>query len=417
MTTVKKVTTSSPKEFVWTRWLFVLVRSTAYAGMLLYWVKTWPSHPWWSWGVAGVATLWGGWELWKRPGDPLHLLRWGAWLEAGLVWVWAVVTPSVVPLFLWISPLSRTWIHATRRDGFGLTGTLVAATLIGGQILPGPSWLTWLQAGVLTASAAYASALGALLREKERLKRETLVSAYEREEHARVEERMNMASRLHDTMGQHWTAVIRALDAADATHEPLRREFMHRAREAAITGLEEMREVVQRGYTDRRTHQDWLDYGLASVRRLCARCGVGLDVNLQPPDWHRFLEGVNVGEVLGRALIEASTNILRHTFAKHIAVQLQTSTSEVLLAVTGLALRCEKGVVPTIKGAAEKLDMSSSGMGMVELQKRVESLGGTLCLTVPIADKNIFSVLRLTLPFPSLPERENCFVEAHPAGE
>ncbi|RIV22767.1 hypothetical protein D2Q93_09315 [Alicyclobacillaceae bacterium I2511] len=52
-------------------------------------------------------------------------------------------------------------------------------------------------------------------------------------------------------MGQHWTAVIRALDAADATHKPLRREFMHRAREAAITGLEEMREVVQRGYTDR----------------------------------------------------------------------------------------------------------------------------------------------------------------------
>lgn len=186
-----------------------------------------------------------------------------------------------------------------------------------------------------------------------------------REELARnavAEERLRFARDLHDLLGHSLSLIALKSEVARrlAERDPARaQQEMADVEEAARRALAEVRDAVS-GYRQ-------VSCGQALAEARAALTGAGITVRL--PDRVPALPG-GVDAALGWVVREATTNVLRHSGAGTVTVDLAEDGVRAVLTVT------DDGV----PGAGERMTVlgSSSGSGLAGLRERVGALGGDL---------------------------------------
>jgi two-component system sensor histidine kinase DesK len=178
-----------------------------------------------------------------------------------------------------------------------------------------------------------------------------------REELARsavAEERMRFARDLHDLLGHSLSLIALKSELAGrlAERDPARaRQEMADVEDTARRALAEVRDAVS-GY-----RQVSLAQALAEARSALSAAGIGL----RAPAPGAPLPGA-VDAVLGWVVREATTNVLRHSGAGAVAVDLVTDGEDVVLTVA------DDG-----RGTG-----APAGAGLSGLAERVEAVGGRL---------------------------------------
>jgi two-component system, NarL family, sensor histidine kinase DesK len=185
-----------------------------------------------------------------------------------------------------------------------------------------------------------------------------------REELARnavAEERMRFARDLHDLLGHSLSLIALKSELARRLAEvdpPRARQEMADVEEAARRALAEVREAVS-GYRQVSCAQ-----ALAEAR--AALTAAGISVRL--PDAVPALPG-GVDAALGWVVREATTNVLRHSGAGRVGVELVEDGVRAVLTVTDDGTGTAQRI--TVLGNAE-------GAGLAGLRERVAALGGAL---------------------------------------
>jgi two-component system sensor histidine kinase DesK len=169
-----------------------------------------------------------------------------------------------------------------------------------------------------------------------------------------AEERLRFARDLHDLLGHSLSLIALKSELAGrlAEHDPARaRQEMADVEAAARRALAEVRDAVS-GYREVSLAQ-----ALAEARSALSAAGI----TLRAPAGGKPLPGA-VDAVLGWVVREATTNVLRHSGARSVAVDLSEDGDLVRLAVT------DDG-----RGGD-----GPRGTGLAGLAERVEALGGRL---------------------------------------
>lgn len=289
-----------------------------------------------------------------------------AWLAAG--WAAAAVL-GVVPLTLsgqrlWsLAPAVMVSVTAMflspERRRVLIAGAIVAAAVIGGTATGGAAGDGWRFATAFPAGMVAFTAwtmLGTLWAWDlaDRLNQARWMAA----ELAVKDERLRFAADLHDIQGHHLQVIAlkSELAARLAGADPERAAAqMTEVHELAVGSLRDTRAVVQ-GY--RRTT---LEEELANAARVLTAAGI--DTRVEPdagtealPDGCRHL--------LGLVMREATTNILRHSRARHATIGYQVADGSARLRVRN-------------DGAADAPG-SETGTGLWGLTERLERARGTL---------------------------------------
>ena len=198
-----------------------------------------------------------------------------------------------------------------------------------------------------------------------------------------AQERLRFARDLHDLLGHSLSLIALKSELAGrlAEADPARaRAEMADVEAAARRALAEVRDAVS-GY-----RQVSLAQALAEARSALSAAGI----TLRSPAPGEPLPGA-VDAVLGWVIREAATNVLRHSGARSVTVDLVQRADDVTLTVT------DDG-----RGSA-----ASAGAGLAGLAERVEALGGQLAagssgnsgfrltaavpLTAPVAQESVDS--------------------------
>jgi two-component system sensor histidine kinase DesK len=169
-----------------------------------------------------------------------------------------------------------------------------------------------------------------------------------------AEERMRFARDLHDLLGHSLSLIALKSELAGrlAERDPARaRQEMADVEAAARRALAEVRDAVS-GY-----RQVSLAQALAEARSALSAAGI----TLRTPPRGQPLPGA-VDAVLGWVVREATTNVLRHSGARSVTVELATDDEGVVLTVS------DDG-----RGGA-----GPAGAGLSGLTERVAALGGRL---------------------------------------
>jgi two-component system sensor histidine kinase DesK len=264
------------------------------------------------------------------------------------------------------STLPRRWVWPVVVAAAGVCAAVLIADYSPGLLFLPPICL-------LTAFAMQGTAhLVALNRELQEAREELA-------QHAVAEERIRFARDLHDLLGHSLSLIALKSELARRLAEvdpPRARQEMADVEEAARRALAEVRDAVS-GYRQVSCAQ-----ALAEAR--AALTGAGLVVQL--PESVPALAG-GVDATLGWVVREATTNVLRHSGAGRVTVELTADGARAVLTVT------DDG-----SGTAERVTIwgSSSGSGLAGLRERVAALGGELaagpvdgggyrvCATVPL---------------------------------
>ncbi|MEV8252933.1 histidine kinase [Rhodoglobus sp. NPDC076762] len=177
-----------------------------------------------------------------------------------------------------------------------------------------------------------------------------------------TEERLRFASDLHDIQGHHLQVIALKSELAErmlAIDPEAAREHIHETRMIAKQALEETRSLVA-GYREVE-----LDNELENAREVLAAAGAHCDLVIG-----RMPDDADVRRALGLAVREATTNILRHSEASHVSIQLTSSDTESTLVISNNELRSSASAGDT------------PGSGLVGLHSRVTALGGELASEV-----------------------------------
>lgn len=351
------------------RIFFVLQRFLGYAAVFLAALWTHPHQGWWQWLLAVVACVWGVSEFLKRPDDTSQWLLIGVWLEVLLILLWAVAIRDAVVLFLLVSPTARSGVHLGWQNSVFVSIIAVLGLLLARHFFVLPQWLFWMELAIFLFATGYSVVLGFLLQEREKLMRQVQISAFHREQYAKDAERMRMAGQLHDTLGQHWTGVIRALDVAQTASGEQQQTFLTKARETAVDGLNAMRAATHAWDDGMRTPTEWLEYADDALQRLQELTGTHIHFESTTLEWERLEDGAQVGELLARTLIEGVTNAIRHGVARNVVARLEPLSAGIQLVVR------DDG-----NGGPSPEPSQPSGTGITTLQSLANRLGGTLTL-------------------------------------
>jgi two-component system, NarL family, sensor histidine kinase DesK len=262
--------------------------------------------------------------------------------------------------------------------GFGPSwaGLMIYLSAAAASVLPG----RWMWVTVLGATAVAAAVIGAAeewgmfvlpvlcpltafaLRGTRYLitvNRELQEAREELASHAVAEERLRFARDLHDLLGHSLSLIALKSELARrlAERDPARAAAeMADVEDAARRALAEVRDAVS-GY-----RQVTCVQALAEARS--ALRGAGMDVRL--PDRVPSLPGT-VDAALGWVVREATTNVLRHSGAGSVTVELTEDGVQAVLTVT------DDGT-----GTAERMTLLGSGSGLTGLRERLTALGGEL---------------------------------------
>jgi two-component system sensor histidine kinase DesK len=234
-------------------------------------------------------------------------------------------------------------------------------------------------AGAVSATALTVLAIGALMGAFGRIARANRELEATREELARLavsDERLRFARDLHDLLG-HSLSVIALkseLAARLVDSDPDRAASELQDIQTVTRGaLAEVREAV-RGY--RRLA---LDEAVSGARAALAAAGIDVQLADARPELPE-----QVDTVLAWAVREGTTNIIRHSDARHCAIRIHADA-----AAAGVEIE-DDGSAATVPGAG--------GSGLVGLRERAERVRGTvetgarpgggfrLALTVPLGE-------------------------------
>ena len=176
-----------------------------------------------------------------------------------------------------------------------------------------------------------------------------------------AEERLRFARDLHDLLGHSLSLIALKSEVARrlAEKDPARaQQEMADVEEAARRALAEVRDAVS-GYRQ-------VSCAQALAEAHAALTGAGIAVRL--PDAVPVLPG-GVDAALGWVVREATTNVLRHSGAGRVGVELTEDGVRAVLAVT------DDGT-----GTGERVTVlgGTSGTGLAGLRERVGALGGEL---------------------------------------
>ncbi|MFA1550228.1 sensor histidine kinase [Actinomadura chokoriensis] len=317
----------------------------------------------------------------SRPRPP------SGWPAAGVL---AAIVLAACPLALrnyglWpMAPAIMTAVAATYLDRrprrWLITGVLALAALPGGAVSlasgdgrlvyaalfpPGiTAFVVWAMLGPL-----WAWDITGRLDEARRLSAELAVK----------DERLRFAADLHDIQGHHLQVIALkselAARLAEADPERATAE-MRDVQRLATDALRDTREVV-RGY--RRTS---LDDEIANATRILASAGIDTRTTAEPA---AVTEAAR--HLLGLVMREATTNLLRHSRARHASIDYRVTGGVARLRVSN------DGVFDVTGGAA-------SGTGLRSLAERLGPAGGDLAWT---RDGGRFEV---TASLPAVPPEE-----------
>jgi signal transduction histidine kinase len=370
---------------------FILLRSIGYTVTLLGLTRTQPALPWWQWVISFAVALWCVWDQWKKATDTHQVMRKGVWLEWLLVTLWAVLVREPFVLFLYLSPLARSCMHLLWFDSLSVLLSSIFASTAMCVWLHTPLWFRYSEVGTYIAVGLYTFVIGELNSERDKLRRELTISAFRRAERMKDEERLRIASELHDVMGQYWTAVVRALDVAMLMEGNERLQFIEKARRAALDGLQEMRSAVHRWNEGRQTAREWMAFMKSSVHRLADTTGIRIHLNISEPQWELFgQQQQRVAEVICRTVIESMTNAVRHGQATSMTIDIRPVNNEEVR----VSIRDDGSGIKVISTQGE-----SEGIGLKTMRELAGSIGGTLHLH----SKRGFGVtVLLIIPYPTL---------------
>ncbi|WP_327718404.1 histidine kinase [Streptomyces sp. NBC_00490] len=197
------------------------------------------------------------------------------------------------------------------------------------------------------------------------------------------DERLRFASDLHDIQGHHLQVIALKAELASriAEVDPARASGeMQEIRRLCADALRDTRAVV-RGI--RRTT---LDGEIANATRVLAAAGIDARMNLEPAALQEELSDPT-RQLLGLVMREATTNVLRHSQARHTEVDYRVSGEQALLRITNDQAHAHPG--------------TGDGTGLLGLAERLRSAGGEL--TWERADGDRF-VVTATLPVQRIEE-------------
>lgn len=213
-----------------------------------------------------------------------------------------------------------------------------------------------------------------------------------------LQERHRIAGDFHDTVAQDLASVVMQLEAADAKLPPGMESVqahVRLARDTARSGLIEARRIVHalvpdvltaHSITDalRVTSAKWSE----STRTPCSFEIVG-----DPPAVDRSSD-----VVLLRSLQEALTNVRKHAKASSVVVTLTNLVDEVVLDVhdNGHGFTTDPLPEPSRSPAREA---GASGIGLVAMKERVQSIGGKVSLE---SDPESGTTVSVALPVASV---------------
>jgi two-component system sensor histidine kinase DesK len=268
-----------------------------------------------------VAALGIGLAVWLGPGWTGLLIYVSAALAVGLPWRW-----------IWPAVLGAAGVSAAVLAAHGLLGELYFLPL-----------LCFLTAFGLLGTRHLLSLNSQLVEARDELARNAV-----------AEERLRFARDLHDLLGHSLSLIALKSELAGrlAERDPARaKEEMADVEAAARRALAEVRDAVS-GY-----RQVSLAQALVEARSALSAAGVALRAPSGVPSLP-----AKVDAVLGWVIREATTNVLRHSSARSVAVELGTAGHSALLTVI------DDGVGST----------APTGAGLSGLAERVEAVGGRL---------------------------------------
>jgi signal transduction histidine kinase len=345
------------------RTLFIILRSTAYVAMLLFLFSYGREISWLDWFVSLVVVAWNSWDQLKKPNDSVFRMRLGAMIETMLILLWAVIIKDGTILFMLLSPLMRAGIHLNIKDDVLLLAVHMVVIVflqftVFEQRLP-----LLILFGSLIIIGLYSLILGLMLKQREQARRHVAITAFEREQYSKDQERIRIAGQLHDVMGQHWASIVRALDVALATQGEQSKSFVTKARETALQGLQEMRVTVHDWQDGRQTPHQWIDDLKHSAVRFREVTGIKVLLEIEPIDWNRMEHAVSTAELLVRSGMEAMTNAVRHGEASQIFLSIRQKENSIDMTVED-------------DGAGIDPDSGTEGSGIASIKKRVALLHG-----------------------------------------
>lgn len=264
------------------------------------------------------------------------------------------------PLPLWVSVLLLALLLPPRRRGMVLWGGLAVALACGAAaVLQAPEGPWDTAVGLLVWSVATAAMIVPTVwfwRLMQRLEHARLQAA----DLAVTRERLRFASDLHDVQGHHLQVIALKAELAERLLGRGRTEDagaqLHEVREQAREALAETRALVR----DLRAVS--ADRELANAQDVLTAAGTATEVRTDP---QLGPLGPAAGRLVGLAVREATTNILRHASATHARIGLAS--------VPGDASRVR--LVVANDGAAPG---RGSGTGLTALAERAAAAGGTL---------------------------------------
>lgn len=174
------------------------------------------------------------------------------------------------------------------------------------------------------------------------------------------DERLRFASDLHDIQGHHLQVIALKAELASriAEVDPARAAGeMQEIRQLCADALRDTRAVV-RGI--RRTT---LDEEIANATRVLAAAGIDARMNLEPTVSQEELSD-STRQLLGLVMREATTNVLRHSQARHAEVDYLVSGEQALLRISN--------------DQAHEHPGAGDGTGLLGLSERLRSAGGEL---------------------------------------
>jgi two-component system, NarL family, sensor histidine kinase DesK len=244
----------------------------------------------------------------------------------------------------------RRWLIAAVAAGTALVGGVVSA-LYGDNMVYASAFPAGMVASVawITIGMMWSWDVTERLNETRRLSAELAVK----------DERLRFAADLHDIQGHHLQVIaLKSELAARLAHaDPARAAAeMEEARRLATDALLDTRAVVQ---VYRRTS---LDSEIANATKVLSAAGIDASTRVEPAGVRALSDAGR--HLLGLVMREATTNVLRHSHARHAEVDFGVSDG-----VAGLRVAND---------GADGTPGSGAGTGLRTLAERLDAAGGGL---------------------------------------
>ncbi|MFC9558618.1 sensor histidine kinase [Agromyces sp. NPDC056965] len=179
-----------------------------------------------------------------------------------------------------------------------------------------------------------------------------------------TQERLRFASDLHDIQGHHLQVISLKSELAERMLEidpAAARELVHETRLIAKQALEETRSLVA-GY-----RHVAFDDELENAREVLTASGAECTLRLGPLPADALAQSA-----LASVVREATTNILRHSEATTVTIELTTTAERTELAIAN------DGVPVADASAPGPAALRAPGSGLAGLRERLAAVGGTL---------------------------------------